>query len=177
VLGGYSRAQVRLYLSELARELTGQDARIGRLEAELARARSELTLAESTGRSGLLRHLGAETAAILQAADASAERIRADAEATASRVREGLRAIGSNLGEVHQLMGELVAIMHGMEPEPQRESEHEPESESEPALAPAAPSCHTLNDHEPSRSTVPRFTGDQDVEILLPDDGSEPRFG
>jgi DivIVA domain-containing protein len=167
VLGGYSRSQVRLFLSELAGEISERDARISRLEAELARARSELTVSENTGRAGLLQYLGAETAAILQAADASAARIRADAEATALRVRDGLRAIASNLGEVHQLMGELVTVMQGMVPE----------AEPEEAPPPPPPSFHPLSDYEPSGSAVPRFADDHDVEILLPDDGGEPRFG
>jgi DivIVA domain-containing protein len=163
-LGGYSRAQVRLFLSELARYMSEREAHVTRLEAELARFRSELTVAESTGRAGLLRYLGTETAAILEAADASAARIRSDAEATANRVHDGLRSIGSNLGEVHQLMGELVAIMQGMTGEP----------EAPPA---PPPSVDAPGDSEPSPSAIPAFTVDHDVEILLPDDGGEPRFG
>jgi DivIVA domain-containing protein len=157
VLRGYSRLQVRLFLSELAREIADRDARISRLEAHLARARAEAAAAEKVGRAGLLRHLGAETAAILEAAEASALRMRADAEVTANRVRDGLRTIGAGLGDVHQLMGELVALVQSMADE---------------SVAPgSSPSSDPLGDPQPSLSAVPRFTGDHDVEILLPDDG------
>jgi DivIVA domain-containing protein len=160
-LRGYSRLEVRLFLSELAREMAERDGHLNRLEAEFARARAELTAAEKVGRAGLLRHLGAETASILEAADASAARMRADAEATAHRVREGLRTVSQGLGDVHQLMGELVGLVQTMV--------------DDPGPAPPPPSFNPL-DYERSLSTVPRFTGDHDVEILLPDDGGPPHF-
>jgi DivIVA domain-containing protein len=160
VVRGYSRLQVRVFLSELAREMAERDGHISRLDAELARLRGDLTAAEKVGRAGLLRYLGAETAAILEAADASAVRMRTDAEATANRVRDGLRTIGQGLGDVHELMGELVGLVYSMVDEP----------------GPAPPPFKPAGDYERSLSTVPRFTDDHDVEILLPDDNGAPRF-
>ena len=162
VLRGYSRPQVRLFLSEVAREIADRDDRISRLEAHLARARAELAAAEKIGRAGLLRHLGTETAAILEAAEASAARMRADAEATANRVRDGLRSIGMGLDDVHQLMGELVALVQSMA--------------EETGALPSSPSSDPVGDQQQPLSAVPRLPGDHDVEILLPDDGM-PRFG
>jgi cell division septum initiation protein DivIVA len=155
VLRGYSRLPVRLFLSELAVEITERDRHISRLEAQLARAQAELAAAEQIGRAGLLRHLGTETAAILEAADASAVRMRAEAEATADRVRDGLRTIGVGLGDVHQLMGELVALVQSL---------------VDRSTAPPSPPSFD------PRSAVPDFTGDHDVEILLPDGTGAPRF-
>jgi DivIVA domain-containing protein len=169
VLAGYSRERVRAFLSELAATLSARDGHIRRLEADLSRARAELAAAENLGRAGLLRHLGAETAAILEAADASAVRMRADAEATAGRIRDGLRTIGGRLADVHQLMGELVAIVQTMSDAPLPPP-------PPPSVRPVEDD-HPAEDHHPARSTGPRFTGDQDVEILLPDDRGMPRFG
>lgn len=117
VLRGYAREEVQAFLAGVADELARKEERLARLEAEMARLQPAAppALSRSAGeRSVLLRQLGEEAAAILACADASAERIKERAVSTTEKVRHDLQSIGSSLGDVHQLLGELVSLVQGL---------------------------------------------------------------
>ncbi|MGH9001305.1 MAG: DivIVA domain-containing protein [Acidimicrobiia bacterium] len=122
VMRGYAREEVQAFLATVADELAERDARISRLEAAFERlpVESAPAAAPSTAstaavdRATLLRQLGDEAVSVLTAADQSAERIKANAEASTERVRHDLRSLGSSLGDVHQLLGELVLMVQGL---------------------------------------------------------------
>lgn len=116
VMRGYAREDVDVFLATLADQISDRDARLSRLEHEVQRLHSAPTSAPALppDRRTLIGHLGEEAASILAAADASAERIKTDALNTAERVRHDLRSIAGSLGDVHQLLGELIALIHGL---------------------------------------------------------------
>jgi DivIVA domain-containing protein len=127
VMRGYLREEVQAFLAGISDQVAARDNRIAQLDAEVARLKQEvlakpapapaaasapaLTAAD---RPLLLRALGEEAANILACADASAERIKAQAGITTERVRSDLRTIGSSLGDVHQLLGELISLVQGL---------------------------------------------------------------
>lgn len=114
VMRGYSRDEVDAYLTLLADDLAERDSRLARLQLELTRLQAGPAVPPTVDRPSLLRQLGEEAASILACADASAERIKADALMTTERVRHDLRSIGNSLGDVHQLLGELVSLVQGL---------------------------------------------------------------
>jgi DivIVA domain-containing protein len=154
VLRGYSRDDVRAFMAVLAAEVADRDARIARLELEIARCGTERSASDDLqatdhSRAALIRQLGQETAAILEAGDVSAGRLRAEAEATAERVRADLASIGADLSDTYRLLGDLVGVVHD------------------------------VADEDPSPGPPPyeSLLATADVEILLPNDPEEPRFG
>ncbi|MDQ3945251.1 MAG: DivIVA domain-containing protein [Actinomycetota bacterium] len=117
VMRGYVREEVHAFLASVAGQLAERDARIAALESQLAGSRqpSAATAAKPVlDRTELLRHLGEEAASILTCADATAERMKAQAGVAAERVRTDLTEIGSGLVDVHQLLGELVALVQSL---------------------------------------------------------------
>jgi DivIVA domain-containing protein len=129
VMRGYLREEVQAFLAGISDQIAARDNRIAQLDAEVARLRNEVTAkpapapapAPATAltpaaldRPSLLKALGEEAANILACADASAERIKAQAGITTERVRSDLRTIGSSLGDVHQLLGELISLVQGL---------------------------------------------------------------
>lgn len=124
VMRGYLREEVQAFLAGISDQIAARDNRIAQLDAEVARLRNEVaakpapapaqTSAVAIDRPALLKHLGEEAANILACADASAERIKAQAGITTERVRSDLRTIGSSLGDVHQLLGELISLVQGL---------------------------------------------------------------
>ena len=117
VMRGYAREDVDVFLASLADQIADRDARLSRLEHEVQRLRSSPLAGASpvpVDRRALIGQLGEEAASILAAADASAERIKTDALNTAERVRHDLRSIAGSLGDVHQLLGELISLIHGL---------------------------------------------------------------
>ena len=125
VMRGYLREEVQAFLAGISDQIAARDNRIAQLDAEVARLRTEVTAkpapapaqtsaAVAIDRPALLKHLGEEAANILACADASAERIKAQAGITTERVRSDLRTIGSSLGDVHQLLGELISLVQGL---------------------------------------------------------------
>ena len=116
VMRGYAREDVDVFLASLADQISDRDARLSRLEQEVQRLRSSAPAAAPVpvDRRALIGQLGEEAASILAAADASAERIKTDALNTAERVRLDLRSIAGSLGDVHQLLGELISLVHGL---------------------------------------------------------------
>jgi DivIVA domain-containing protein len=129
VMRGYLREEVQAFLAGISDQIAARDNRISQLDAEVARLRDEVsakpapapapTAAPATApsaldRPALLKQLGEEAANILACADASAERIKAQAGITTERVRSDLRTIGSSLGDVHQLLGELISLVQGL---------------------------------------------------------------
>lgn len=115
VMRGYARDDVDGFLARIADALSARDQRLAQLEAEVARLRvAGPATAPRLDRPTLLRQLGEEAASILACADASAERITADAVVTSERVRHDLRSVGNSLGDVHQLLGELVSLVQGL---------------------------------------------------------------
>jgi cell division septum initiation protein DivIVA len=121
---GYLREEVQAFLAGISDQIAARDNRIAQLDAEVARLRNEVATkpapapaqasAVTVDRPALLKHLGEEAANILACADASAERIKAQAGITTERVRSDLRTIGSSLGDVHQLLGELISLVQGL---------------------------------------------------------------
>lgn len=111
---GYFRDGVRAFLLALAVELAERDARIAEMELQLARCRRELAKAKTVDRGSLLRRLGKEATATLEAAEASAARTRAQAEATGEQVRRELQTVAARLGDVLQSFGELVSRVTGI---------------------------------------------------------------
>ena len=155
VLRGYSRDDVRAFMAVLAAEVADRDARIARLELEIARRGAERSPADDLqatvdSRAALIHRLGQETAAILEAGDVSAGRLRAEAEATAERVRADLASIGADLSDTHRFLADLVDIVRDV-------------ADEAPSPGPPPP-------YESLLDTA-------DVEILLPDDQEGPRFG
>jgi hypothetical protein len=143
-------------MAVLAAEVADRDVRIARLELEVARwgaERSPADVLPSTddSRAALIHRLGQETAAILEAGDVYAGRLRAEAEATAERIRADLASIGADLSDTHRFLADLVGIVRDVADE-------------------AAPSPGPPPPYESLLATA-------DVEILLPDDPEEPRFG
>ena len=127
MMRGYLREEVQAFLAGISDQIAARDNRIAQLDAEVARLRNEVTAkpapapapaqasaAVAVDRPALLKHLGEEAANILACADASAERIKAQAGITTERVRSDLRTIGSSLGDVHQLLGELISLVQGL---------------------------------------------------------------
>jgi len=116
VMRGYAREDVDAFLATVADQIAERDARLARLEVEVQRLRTAApaSLIPPVDRRTLIGQLGEEAASILAAADASAQRIKADALGTAERVRLDLRSIAGSLGDVHQLLGELVSLIHGL---------------------------------------------------------------
>jgi DivIVA domain-containing protein len=124
VMRGYLREEVQAFLAGISDQIAARDNRIAQLDAEVARLRNEVSAkpapapaqatAVAVDRPALLKHLGEEAANILACADASAERIKAQAGITTERVRSDLRTIGSSLGDVHQLLGELISLVQGL---------------------------------------------------------------
>lgn len=124
VMRGYLREEVQAFLAGISDQIAARDNRIAQLDAEVARLRNEVSAkpapapapasAAAIDRPALLKHLGEEAANILACADASAERIKAQAGITTERVRSDLRTIGSSLGDVHQLLGELISLVQGL---------------------------------------------------------------
>ncbi|HEX6380065.1 MAG TPA: DivIVA domain-containing protein [Acidimicrobiia bacterium] len=125
VMRGYLREEVQAFLAGISDQIAARDNRIAQLDAEVARLRNEVSAkpapapaqasaAVAIDRPALLKHLGEEAANILACADASAERIKAQAGITTERVRSDLRTIGSSLGDVHQLLGELISLVQGL---------------------------------------------------------------
>jgi DivIVA domain-containing protein len=121
VIRGYVRDEVQAFLASVADQIAARDARIARLDGELARLQKAAPATapvkqqpETIDRGTLIRALGEEAAAILACADASAERMKAEAGMTAQRVRQDLQSIGSSLVDVHQLLGELVSLVNGL---------------------------------------------------------------
>jgi DivIVA domain-containing protein len=126
VMRGYLREEVQAFLAGISDQIAARDNRIAQLDAEVARLRNEVTAKPAPApapasaatvavdRPALLKHLGEEAANILACADASAERIKAQAGITTERVRSDLRTIGSSLGDVHQLLGELISLVQGL---------------------------------------------------------------
>jgi DivIVA domain-containing protein len=116
VMRGYAREEVQAFLAGLADEMVARDERLSRLEAEVERLQQPRTPTRPTAgdRQVLLRQLGEEAASILACADASAERIKARAVTTTEKVRHDLESIGTSLGDVHQLLGELVSLVQGL---------------------------------------------------------------
>ena len=126
VMRGYLREEVLAFLAGISDQIAARDNRITQLDAEVARLRNEVaakpapapstaaSAAVSVDRPALLKALGEEAANILACADASAERIKAQAGITTERVRSDLRTIGSSLGDVHQLLGELISLVQGL---------------------------------------------------------------
>jgi DivIVA domain-containing protein len=122
VIRGYVREEVQAFLASVADQIAARDARIARLDAELARARKQapapspapVTQTGTIDRSVLIRALGEEAANILACADASAERMKAEAGITTQRLRQDLQSVGSSLVDVHQLLGELVSLVTGL---------------------------------------------------------------
>ncbi|HEY3239460.1 MAG TPA: DivIVA domain-containing protein [Acidimicrobiia bacterium] len=116
VMRGYVREEVHAFLASVAGQVAERDVRIADLERQLAGPTPPATLAAkpALGRTELLRHLGEEAASILTCADATAERMKAQAGVAAERVRADLSQIGSGLVDVHQLLGELVALVQSL---------------------------------------------------------------
>jgi DivIVA domain-containing protein len=127
VMRGYLREEVQAFLAGISDQIAARDNRIAQLDAEVARLRNEVAAKPapaankapasapvSVDRPALLKALGEEAANILACADASAERIKAQAGITTERVRSDLRTIGSSLGDVHQLLGELISLVQGL---------------------------------------------------------------
>ena len=129
VMRGYLREEVQAFLAGISDQIAARDNRISQLDAEVARLRDEVsakpapapapaaaptTAPSALDRPALLKQLGEEAANILACADASAERIKAQAGITTERVRSDLRTIGSSLGDVHQLLGELISLVQGL---------------------------------------------------------------
>lgn len=116
VMRGYAREEVQAFLAGVADELAQRDERLARLEREVARLQQSAPPRPepATDRGALLRQLGEEAASILACADASAERIKARAVSTTEKVRHDLQSIGTSLGDVHQLLGELVGLVQGL---------------------------------------------------------------
>lgn len=111
---GYFRDGVRAFLLAVAVEFAERDARIAEREHQLARCRRELAKAKTVDRGSLLRRLGEETAATLEAAEASAARTRAQAEGTAEQVRRELQTVAARLGDLRQSFGALVSRVTGI---------------------------------------------------------------
>lgn len=117
VMRGYAREDVDVFLATVADQIADRDARLARLEVEMQRLRASAAAPQAVlpvDRRALIGQLGEEAASILAAADASAERIKTDALNTALRVRHDLRSIAGSLGDVHQLLGELIGLIHGL---------------------------------------------------------------
>jgi len=117
VMRGYAREDVDVFLASLADQIADRDSRLSRLEQEVQRLHSSASAVPAPGpvdRRALIGQIGEEAASILAAADASAERIKTDALNTAERVRLDLRSIAGSLGDVHQLLGELISLIHGL---------------------------------------------------------------
>ena len=129
VMRGYLREEVQAFLAGISDQIAARDNRITQLDAEVARLRDEVSAKPAPtpaaapapapalaalDRPALLKQLGEEAANILACADASAERIKAQAGITTDRVRSDLRTIGSSLGDVHQLLGELISLVQGL---------------------------------------------------------------
>jgi DivIVA domain-containing protein len=130
VMRGYLREEVQAFLAGISDQIAARDNRIAQLDTEVARLRNEVAAkpapaptsasaaaaspAPALERPALLKQLGEEAANILACADASAERIKAQAGITTERVRSDLRTIGSSLGDVHQLLGELISLVQGL---------------------------------------------------------------
>lgn len=117
VMRGYAREDVDVFLASLADQIADRDSRLSRLEQEMQRLRSSASAVPTpvpVDRRALIGQIGEEAASILAAADASAERIKTDALNTAERVRHDLRSIAGSLGDVHQLLGELISLIHGL---------------------------------------------------------------
>jgi DivIVA domain-containing protein len=175
VLRGYVREEVQAFLSRVADELAARDARIAQLDAELAASRQEAPAQEpapSVDRGVLLRQLGEEAASILACADATAERMKAQASIATQRVRQDLQTIGTSLTDVQQLLGELVALVHGLG----ESSAFANLTESE-AKVKDAPEPQTAAVEDPSAAEVRTVLGevlglggDRPDEIQLPDD-------
>ena len=127
VMRGYLREEVQAFLAGISDQIAARDNRIAQLDAEVARLRNEVAAKPAPApapaassapvaidRPALLKALGEEAVNILACADASAERIKAQAGITTERVRSDLRTIGSSLGDVHQLLGELISLVQGL---------------------------------------------------------------
>ncbi len=127
VMRGYLREEVQAFLAGISDQIAARDNRLAQLDAEVARLRDQVsakpapapaaaptTAPSALDRPALLKQLGEEAANILACADASAERIKAQAGITTERVRSDLRTIGSSLGDVHQLLGELISLVQGL---------------------------------------------------------------
>jgi DivIVA domain-containing protein len=127
VMRGYLREEVQAFLAGISDQIAARDNRIAQLDSEVARLRNEVSAKPapaaspapasapvSVDRPALLKALGEEAVNILACADASAERINAQAGITTERVRSDLRTIGSSLGDVHQLLGELISLVQGL---------------------------------------------------------------
>lgn len=124
VMRGYVREEVQAFLAGVAAQIAERDARLVKLEAELADARAARSATpaadsppaqtQATDRRALLRALGEEAASILACADQSAERMQAQARIDAAKVHADLRNVGSTLVDVHQLLGELVSLVQGL---------------------------------------------------------------
>jgi len=126
VMRGYLREEVQAFLAGISDQIAARDNRIAQLDAEVARlkqladkpapapAAAAPAPVTALDRPALLRALGEEAANILACADASAERIKAQAGITTERVRTDLRTIGASLGDVHQLLGELLSLVQGL---------------------------------------------------------------
>jgi DivIVA domain-containing protein len=126
VMRGYLREEVQAFLAGISDQIAARDNRIAQLDAEMGRLKDQVAAkpapapaaapapAPALERPLLLKALGEEAANILACADASAERIKAQAGITTERVRSDLRTIGSSLGDVHQLLGELISLVQGL---------------------------------------------------------------
>lgn len=123
VMRGYLREEVQAFLAGVSDQIAARDNRIAQLDAEVSRLKETITApapaaapsaVPALDRPALLKQLGEEAANILACADASAERIKAHAGITTERVRTDLRTIGSSLGDVHQLLGELISLVQGL---------------------------------------------------------------
>lgn len=157
VMRGYVREEVHAFLASVAGQVAERDARIAALEGERSGSRppAATTAARpAPGRTELLRHLGEEAASILTCADATAERMKAQAGVAAERVRTDLSEIGSGLVDVHQLLGELVALVQSM-------------TEESALLAPAPATEVTLPDTAPTVSVVDAPRGNDEVRTVL----------
>ena len=178
VMRGYVREEVHAFLASVAGQVAERDARIADLERELAgspQPAAATAAKPALGRTELLRHLGEEAASILTCADATAERMKAQAGVAAERVRADLSQIGSGLVDVHQLLGELVALVQSLT--------------EESALLTAAPATEvTLPDtaavvsvaDAPQTAEVRTVLGEvlgldgEDHEVRLPEEGQVP---
>jgi DivIVA domain-containing protein len=157
VMRGYVREEVHAFLASVAGQVAERDARIAALEGDLSGPRqpAATTAAKpALDRTQLLRHLGEEAASILTCADATAERMKAQAGVAAERVRTDLSQIGSGLVDVHQLLGELVALVQSL-------------TEESALLAPGPATEVTLPDSGPTVSVVDAPRGNDEVRTVL----------
>jgi DivIVA domain-containing protein len=179
VMRGYVREEVHAFLASVAGLVAERDARIADLERERTGSQPMAPSTPATpalNRTDLLRHLGEEAASILTCADATAERMKAQAGVAAERVRADLSQIGSGLVDVHQLLGELVALVQSLTEESALLAATEAADVTLPDNASVVSVTDTPRSNDEVRTVLGEVLGldSEDHEVRLPEEGQVP---